>query len=155
MQPTNDSANDAPDTRNSDVATLSPLLYAELKALAARALREERAGHTLQTTALVHEAWLRVADQRQLDPRNRGQFLGLSAQMMRRVLVDHARRRTAAKRPTSETQVLLSQIESADPALVGLDANTGLISLDSALERLREISPRQIEIIDLPVNRQL
>ena len=133
-----------------DAATLSPLLYAELKALAARALREERAGHTLQTTALVHEAWLRVADQRQLDPRNRGQFLGLSAQMMRRVLVDHARRRSAAKRPTSDTRVMLSEIQSAnDPILAGLDTNTGLITLDGALERLREISPRQVEIIDL------
>ena len=130
--------------------SLSPLLYAELKSLAARALRDEREGHTLQTTALVHEAWLRVAGQRRLDPRNRCQLLGLSAQMMRRVLVDHARRRTAAKRPTSETQVLLDAIESSvDPILTGPDASSGLINLDGALHKLRQISPRQVEIIDL------
>jgi len=130
---------------------LSPLLYAELKALAARAMRVERGSHTLQTTALVHEAWLRVADQRRLDPANRGQFLGLAAQMMRRVLVDHARRRAAAKRPTSDVQVLITEIDLQLDASgeAGLDVGTGLLALDAALERLRALSPRQVEVIDL------
>lgn len=140
-----------PTSIGNDAAALSPLLYAELKALAARAMRAERGSHTLQTTALVHEAWLRVADQRRLDPANRGQFLGIAAQMMRRVLVDHARRRAAAKRPTSDVQVLITEIDLQleDSAPVGLDTGTGLLALDQALERLRELSPRQAEVIDL------
>ncbi|MGQ0799955.1 MAG: ECF-type sigma factor [Pseudomarimonas sp.] len=130
--------------------SLSPLLYAELKALAARAMRAERGSHTLQTTALVHEAWLRVADQQRLDPANRGQFLGIAAQMMRRILVDHARRRAAAKRPTSDVQVLIAAIDLHDASgQAGLDVGTGLLALDQALERLRELSPRQVEVIDL------
>lgn len=130
---------------------LPPLLYAELKALAARAMRDERAHHTLQTTALVHEAWMRVADQRRLDPSNRAQFLGIAAQMMRRVLVDHARRRTAGKRPTSDTRVVIAEIDlpGNDPRGEGFDSGAGLVELDRALERLRLISPRQVEVIDL------
>ena len=139
----------APASNNTE--SLPPLLYAELKALAARAMRDERGSHTLQTTALVHEAWLRVADQRRLDPANRGQFLGLAAQMMRRVLVDHARRRAAAKRPTSDVRVLITEIDLQVDASgeAGLDVGTGLLALDQALERLRELSPRQVEVIDL------
>lgn len=130
---------------------LSPLLYAELKALAARAIRGERSSHTLQTTALVHEAWLRVADQRRLDPVNRGQFLGLAAQMMRRVLVDHARRRAAAKRPTSDERVPIEEIDlpGSDLHRSGFDNGADLIQLDSALGRLHEISSRQAKVIDL------
>ena len=131
--------------------SLPPLLYAELKALAARAMRDERGSHTLQTTALVHEAWLRVADQRRLDPANRAQFLGIAAQMMRRVLVDHARRRAAAKRPTSDVRVLITEIDLQVDASgeAGLDVGMGLLALDQALERLRELSPRQGEVVDL------
>ena len=121
---------------------LSPLLYAELKVLAARAMRGERGCHTLQVTALVNEAWLRVSDQQRLDPANRMQFLGIASQMMRRVLVDHARRRAAAKRPTSDVQVVIAEIDLADE-------NTDLIELDSALERLGTISPRQAQVINL------
>lgn len=121
---------------------LSPLLYAELKGLAARAMRGERAGHTLQTTALVNEAWIRVAGQQRLDPSNRAQFLGIAAQMMRRVLVDHARRRAAAKRPTSDMQLVIAEIDLPDVV-------ADLIELDSALERLGALSPRQAQVIDL------
>jgi RNA polymerase sigma factor (TIGR02999 family) len=130
--------------------SLSPLLYAELKALAARAMRAERGNHTLQTTALVHEAWLRVADQRRLDPANRSQFLGLAAQMMRRVLVDHARRRAAAKRPSTDVRVLITEIDLPNESgQMGLDTGPGLLALNHALERLGELSPRQVEVIDL------
>lgn len=122
--------------------TLSPLLYAELKALATRAMRKERAGHTLQTTALVHEACLRVLGQRQLDSGNRAQFLGVAARMMRRVLVDHARRRAADKRPAAEGRLSIDSIDipQADDNLPGLDA---------ALERLATLSPRQARVVEL------
>jgi RNA polymerase sigma-70 factor (ECF subfamily) len=151
MRSTDSPAVSGPNPVGNDATGLSPLLYAELKALAARAMRVERGSHTLQTTALVHEAWLRVADQQRLDPGNRGQFLGLAAQMMRRVLVDHARRRAAAKRPTSDVQVLISEIDLQVDASgeAGLDVGAGLLALDEALERLRELSPRQVEVIDL------
>lgn len=121
---------------------LSPLLYAELKALAASAMRGERESHTLQTTALVNEACLRVFGQRRFDPANRAHFLGLAAQMMRRVLVDHARRRAAAKRPTSDERVVIEEIDLPD-------AEVELIGLDRALEHLASISPRQARVIDL------
>lgn len=122
--------------------SLSPIVYAELKALAARAMRGERDDHTLQTTALVNEAWIRVSDQQRLDPAGRGQFLAIAAQMMRRILVDHARRRAAAKRPTSDVRVVITEIELAQ-------GDTELVELDSALGRLAELSPRQAQVIDL------
>ena len=121
---------------------LPPLLYAELKALATRAMRGERACHTLQTTALVNEAWIRVADQQRLDPANRAQFLGIAAQMMRRVLVDHARRRAAAKRPSSDARVQIAEIDLPH-------VDTELVELDSALTRLAALCPRQAEVVDL------
>ena len=77
---------------------LLPLVYAELRSIAARQLRRERVGHTLQPTALVHEAYLRLVDQRQVDWRSRAHFFGVAAQVMRRILVDNARRHNASKR---------------------------------------------------------
>lgn len=125
-----------------DAESLSPLLYAELKLLAARAMRGERDGHTLQTTALVNEACVRVIGQHHLDSSNRAQFLGIAAQMMRRVLVDHARGRAAAKRPDPDERVMIDEID-----LPG--AESDLIALDDALNRLAEISPRQAHVVDL------
>lgn len=123
-------------------ASLSPLLYAELKALAARAMRGERDGHTLQTTALVNEACVRVFGQERLDPANRAQFLGLAAQMMRRVLVDHARRRSASKRPDADQRIGIDEIDLPE-------AQGDLIGLDGALDRLARINPRQARVVDL------
>ena len=77
---------------------LLPLVYAELRRVAARQLRNERADHTLQPTALVHEAYIRLFDQREVDWQNRAHFFGVSAEVMRRILVDHARRHDASKR---------------------------------------------------------
>ncbi len=135
-------------SRDARSEALSPLLYAELKTLAARAMRGERKGHTLQTTALVHEAWLRVAGQRQLDMANREQILAIAARMMRRVLVDHARRRLANKRKGIEDARDIADIElGADPP--GGAASTDIIALDSALMRLESISPRQAQVVDL------
>lgn len=121
---------------------ITPIIYAELKALAARALRSERAGHTLQTTALVNEACLRLLGQHSVEPGNRAQFAALAAQAMRRVLVDHARRRAAAKRPTSDERVAIDEIDL--PA-----AEVDLVGLDGALDRLAEVSPRQARVVDL------
>lgn len=132
----------------SSVGGLSPLLYAELKALAAREMRGERKGHTLQTTALVHEAWMRVAGQRQLDFANRQQVLGIAAKMMRRVLVDHARRRQAEKRKGIDDARDVGEIElGAEP--LGGATGTDIIALDGALVRLEKISPRQAQVVDL------
>ena len=121
---------------------LSSLLYAELKQLAARAMRGERESHTLQTTALVNEAWLRVVEQHQVDPANRAQFIGIAAQMMRRVLVDHARRRMAAKRPTSDARIAIDEIDLPETSGDFLDLNR-------ALERLAGINTRQAQVVDL------
>lgn len=126
---------------------LSPLLYAELKLLAARAMRGERKGHTLQTTALVHEAWLRVAGQRNLDPANRDQILAISARMMRRVLVDHARRRQADKRKGIENAFELTEINLVPEAPGGTSSD--IIALDAVLARLEAVSPRQAQVVDL------
>ena len=127
---------------------LTPLLYAELKALAARALRGERKGHTLQTTALVHEAWMRVANQHQLDFGNRDQVLGVAARMMRRVLVDYARRRLAGKRTAMDEDQVLADIEFG-PDRPTIGTNAEIIALDHALTRLEAISPRQAKVVDL------
>ncbi len=118
------------------------MLYMELKALASRAMRGERAGHTLQTTALVNEACLRVLGQHQLDMTNRAQFLGLAAQMMRRVLVDHARRNMAAKRPAPNLRVDIAEIDVPE-------AQVDFLGLDEALERLADINARQAQVVDL------
>ncbi len=121
---------------------LTPILYAELKALAARALRSEREGHTLQTTALVNEAWLRLLGDEAAASANRAQFAALAAQAMRRVLVDHARRRHAAKRPDPAQRI---DIEEIDLPTDEVD----LVGLDGALDRLAELSPRQARVVDL------
>lgn len=128
--------------------SLSPLLYAELKALAARTLRGERKGHTLQTTALVHEAWMRVANQHQLDFANRDQVLGIAARMMRRVLVDYARRRLAGKRTATDEDQVVAEIELG-PDRPNIGSNAEIIALDHALTRLEAISPRQARVVDL------
>lgn len=121
---------------------VTPLVYAELKALANRALRGERAGHTLQTTALVNEAYLRLFGQEATPKANRAQFLALAAQAMRRVLVDHARRRLAVKRPSSEQRISIDEIDLPEFA-------NDLIGLDEALQRLVVVSPRQAKVVDL------
>lgn len=128
--------------------SLSPLLYAELKALAARTLRGERKGHTLQTTALVHEAWMRVASQHHLDFANRDQVLGIAARMMRRVLVDYARRRLAGKRTAMDEDLVVAEIELG-PDRPSIGTNAEIITLDHALTRLEAISPRQAKVVDL------
>jgi len=123
---------------------LIPIVYEELRRQASRYLRQERPGHTLQTTALIHEAYLRLVDQKSVQWQNRAQFFGIAAQLMRRILVDHARTKHRAKRGGSAVRVSLS-----DATSVTKDANLDLVELDQALNRLAEIDPQQSKIVEL------
>jgi RNA polymerase sigma-70 factor, ECF subfamily len=125
---------------------LMPLVYGELKKLAASNLKSERGNHTLQPTALVHEAYLRLVGQRSVSWANRAHFYGIAAQMMRRVLVDHARRRQAAKRQpgTLLVDVALADAPEGDP-----DRALELLSLDRALTELERLDPRQARVVEL------
>lgn len=122
---------------------LLPLVYAELRRIAARQLKNERPGHTLQPTALVHEAYFRLADQRQVNWQNQAHFFGVAAQVMRRVLVDYARRRTAAKRGDGAEMVSIEQ--ARDVASTDLP----VLALDAALDRLEKIDPELAKLVEL------
>ena len=123
---------------------LLPLVYDELRQIAALYLQRERPGHTLQPTALVHEAYLRLIDQRRVDWRNRAQFVGLAAMMMRRVLVNHARDRAAAKRGGGAEHV---------PLTVTVDAleqsQVDVLAIHDALERLHGLDARKSQVVEL------
>jgi RNA polymerase sigma-70 factor (ECF subfamily) len=121
-----------------------PLVYDELRRLAASYLHRERLGHTLQPTALVHEAYLRLIDQRRADFSNRAQFVGLAAVMMRRVLVNHARDRIAAKRGGGAEHVPLTL--AGEP--VG-KPEIAVLDLHEALDRLAVIDSRKAQIVEL------
>ncbi len=122
---------------------LIPLMYDELRALAQGYFRRERQGHTLQPTALVHEAWVRLIERTGVDFRNRAHFVGLAAHVMRRVLVDHAREHNAAKRGGKARKVTLIDSDSASRP------NLELMALDEALSSLAEIDPRKAKLIEL------
>ena len=123
---------------------LVPLVYQELRVMAARQLRGERGDHTLQPTALVHEAYLKLVDQRHAAWKNRGQFFAVAAQAMRRILVDHARAHRAAKRGRDAEKV---PIDSADAVAAAPAAD--VLALDEALSRLSVIDPRQGQVVEL------
>jgi RNA polymerase sigma factor (TIGR02999 family) len=123
---------------------LTPLVYSELRRLAARYLRKERSDHTLQSTALVHEAFIRLVDQRDVKWQNRAHFFGVAAQMIRRILVDHARGRQASKRGSGAPRLSLDEA-LATPERKDLD----LIALDDALNSLGKIDPQQARIVEL------
>src|SRR3954467_4599593 len=110
-------------------------VYAELHSQAARAMRREAVDHTLQATALVHEAYLRLIDQRRIQWRNRAQFFGVAAQLMRRILVDHARGRDAANRGAGVPQITLGQADVASDAAPD-DGGVDVLTLHDAIERL-------------------
>jgi RNA polymerase sigma-70 factor, ECF subfamily len=122
---------------------LMPQVYDELRRLAANYLRQERPGQTLQATALVHEAYLRLIDQRQVDWMNRAQFVGVAAVMMRRILVNHARGRAADKRGGEAERVTLSL------AHIGEAPSVDLIALHEALDTLAAIDARKSRIVEL------
>jgi RNA polymerase sigma-70 factor, ECF subfamily len=123
---------------------LLPLIYAELRRVAARQLRSERVSHTLQPTALVHEVYLRLVDQRQVDWQNRAHFVGVAAQIMRRILVDHARRRSAGKRGEG---VRCVSVDDA-PEIAAAD-EIPILALDHALGRLERVDPELAKIVAL------
>src|SRR3954453_13001435 len=123
---------------------LMPIVYNELRQQAARYLRRERAGHTLQTTALIHEAYVRLVDQRNVQWQNRAHFFGIAAQMMRRILVDHARTKKRAKRGGSDVKVSL-----ADATVLVKGQDLDVVALDEALNRLAEIDEQQSRVVEL------
>jgi len=123
---------------------LMPLVYRELRRIASHQMRGERVGHTLQPTALVHEAFLRLVDQNPDNWHNRAQFFGVAGQLMRRLLVDHARRRRAAKRGIPVT--LNEEIFKRGP---GADQTEEILAVDEVLARLAELDPRQARIVEL------
>jgi RNA polymerase sigma factor (TIGR02999 family) len=131
---------------------LLPAVYAELRRQAERAMRRESAGHTLQPTALVHEVYLRLVDQQRVHWHNRAQFFGVAAQLMRRILVDHARSRQAAKRGGGARQITLTHAGAAgsmsadDP---GDDSTVEVLALHDALTRLAEMDPEQGRLVEL------
>lgn len=123
---------------------LMPLVYDELRRLARSYLRRERPDHTLQPTALVHEAYLKLVDQKSVNWQNRAHFFGIAALMMRRILVNYAEGRQAAKRGGSARRLSLSAIDR----LAGKQ-ELDLIALDDALKSLAEIDPQQSRIVEL------
>ena len=127
------------------VERLMPLVYAELRLIAERQFRRERAGHTLQPTAVVHEAYFRLVDQTRVTWKNRGHFFAIAAQAMRRILIDHARAREADKRGGREGRVALDVgIASPEPA-----DDIDLLALDEALVRLKALDEPQARIVEL------
>ena len=128
----------------SELDELMPAVYDELRRLAQKYLSRERAGHTLQTTALVHEAYLRLIDQKSVNWQNRAQFFGIAAQMMRRILINYAKDRQAKKRQGYSIRV------SLDEAVNFFEkAEVDLTALDEALNELAALDPQQTQIVEL------
>jgi RNA polymerase sigma-70 factor (ECF subfamily) len=123
---------------------LYPLVYNELRRLAHGYLRRERKGHTLQTTALINEAYLRLVDQKHVHWANRSHFFGISAQIMRRILIDHARRYDYAKRGGGAQRISLDEA-----AVVAKQRGRALLMLDEALKSLAKIDPRRSQVVEL------
>ena len=127
------------------IERLMPLVYDELRRLAELHFRRESAGHTLQPTAVVHEAYLRLVDQSRMTWKNRGHFFAVASQAMRRILVDHARARTAEKRGGGERRVTLEAAEESPEPIQEFD----LLALDEALTRLKGLDHGQAQIVEL------
>ena len=123
---------------------LLPLVYDELRRQAARYLRREHAGHTLQTTALIHEAYIRLVDQKRVQWQNRAHFFGIAAQLMRRILVDHARSKHRVKRGGSDVRVSL-----AEASLTVKARDLDVLAIDEALDRLAQVDERQAKVVEL------
>ena len=123
---------------------LTPLVYAELRRLARHYMNQERQGHTLQTTALVNEAYVRLVDQKNVHWQNRAHFFAIAAQMMRRILVDYARTHRRAKRGGGALQVTLDEA-----MLLAPERSEQLIALDEALEKLAELDPRKSRVVEM------
>jgi RNA polymerase sigma factor (TIGR02999 family) len=129
---------------DSALSALSEMVYDDLHRLAQSYLRRERPGHTLQATALVHEAYLQLHDLQHIDWKNRGQFIAVVARVMRHVLVDHARQHAAHKRGGGAVKLPLNRAER-----VVAESDVDLIELNDALERLATESPRKAQVVEL------
>jgi len=129
----------------SAVERLMPLVYAELRGIAERHFRRERAGHTLQPTAVVHEAYFRLVDQTRVTWKNRGHFFAIASQAMRRILVDHARARETEKRGGGGRRVTLDVGVASPEPIDDMD----FIALDEALTRLKSLDGAQAQIVEL------
>ncbi|MDX6303760.1 MAG: hypothetical protein QOI77_729 [Blastocatellia bacterium] len=123
---------------------LYPLVYDELHKMARRYMNREQAGHTLQTTALINEAYVRLVDQKHVHWQNRAHFFAISAQIMRRILIDHARREHYAKRGGGAQKISLDEV-----AMVAVERASSLLLLDEALTRLGEIDSRRSQVVEL------
>jgi RNA polymerase sigma-70 factor, ECF subfamily len=123
---------------------LIPLIYNEMRRMAGAYLQRERPGHTLQATALVHEAYMRLAGGQQVPWQNRAHFFAVAAHVMRQVLVDHARRRLSGKRGGNARKVDIDA-----EALIGAENIEDVIALDEALDRLGQLDPRQSRLVEL------
>lgn len=135
------------DWRSGDESALDrlvPLVYSELRVMARRCLKGERDGHTIQTTGLVHEVYLRLVRSPNVQWRDRAHFFALTTQLMRRVLVDEARRRAFRKRGGQFTRVALEESVLAVP-----ERSFDLLALDEAMNRLAELSPRKCRVVEL------
>src|ERR1700687_884491 len=128
----------------SALKTLTPLVHEELHRLAHHYMRLERAGHTLQTTALINEAYLKLIDQTHVKFKNRSQFFALAATLMRHILVDHARDRQSLKRGGGALRVSLEKA-----LIVSGDRNEDLVALDDALVRLATVDVRKSKVVEL------
>ena len=126
------------------LAELMPLLYSELRRLASYYLQRERSNHTLQATALVHEAYLRLVEQKEGGWANRNQFMAVASQLMRRILVDHSRRHSSAKRGGNAEKVYLEE-----SAVVSKGRAADVVELDDALTRLAELDPEQARLVEM------
>jgi RNA polymerase sigma factor (TIGR02999 family) len=123
---------------------LVPLVQSELRRIARNHMRGERKDHTLQTTALINEAYVRLVDQKHVRWQNRAHFLAIASQLMRRILVDYARRRQYQKRGAGAIQVTLAEVESFSDKLT-----PDLVALDEALTSFAEIDPRRSRVVEL------
>src|SRR5712691_7882686 len=131
------------DGDQSALTRLTPIVYDELRSLARRYMKRERAGHILQTTALVNEAYMRLVDYERMEWQNRAHFFAVSAQLMRRILVEHARRHNL-KRGGGVPHVSLDEA-----ALVGGNRAADLVTLDDAMHTLAQLDPRKAQVVEM------
>jgi len=129
--------------------TLMPLVYDELRRLARHYLQRERSDHTLQSTALVHEAYMRLAGHNPPQWQNRAHFFGIAAHLMRQILVEHARGHAAAKRGGGACRLSLEEAELHEAAAAPAQAEVDIVALDKALTRLSEMDEQQGRIVEL------
>ncbi len=124
-------------------------VYRELRLQARHQLRHERANHTLHTTALINEVYIKLVDQRSVKWENRGHFFALAAKLMRRILVDHAKTRHRKKRGGAEENVALDDVLKTNALAAPDEKALDLLALDEALKRLAKIDPQQVQIVEL------